>query len=451
MLKLESHRDRWRVYLAAAIACYLAVFAVLELRSAGRENPMRLPDKNGIGGYAYLPSLVIDGDLEIQNQANIALGERAPSWMVSGRYPIGVALTLIPSFLAAHGVSTVLYALSGAPSLRADGFTIVYQLFNVAAIIAFWTTAMILLDRLLTRRFSFRGTSVGTSILLFWIGSYAFWYLVRAPFWAHVLSTAWLIVAVVIYDRVLRDLDRERVTYWFALWAFATIIAILCRLTNVFMAPFAAYLAYRLIKTGLWRRALRFAPWVLIAHVPVALQLLLWRTRNGGSAANFPEAIGYATREHFVWSDPVLLLPLFSSLQGLFFWSPLLLWSVYGLVWGATRKRALQDPIFCCWVLSALILWYINASWYAWWFGDAFGARAFLELGGLFVLGFAYAVEQIAVVRPLARRAVLSAVALSLVVGYGLMYVTATDLVDTSKNQFLFDWEREHFEHRRSR
>jgi hypothetical protein len=32
-------------------------------------------------------------------------------------------------------------------------------------------------------------------------------------------------------------------------------------------------------------------------------------------------------------------------------------------------------------------LWYANSAWHSWWFGDAFGARAFLELFGLFGIG----------------------------------------------------------------
>ena len=41
------------------------------------------------------------------------------------------------------------------------------------------------------------------------------------------------------------------------------------------------------------------------------------------------------------------------------------------------------------------MLWYVNSSWYAWWFGESFGARAFLELSVLFVLGLGFAFERL--------------------------------------------------------
>jgi hypothetical protein len=73
---------------------------------------------------------------------------------------------------------------------------------------------------------------------------------------------------------------------------------------------------------------------------------------------------------------------LFSSRHGLFFWSPVLLLAVGGL-W-RTRDRLIRG-----WMLGGMMLWYANSAWHCWWFGDAFGARAFLELSGLFGTGLA--------------------------------------------------------------
>ena len=41
--------------------------------------------------------------------------------------------------------------------------------------------------------------------------------------------------------------------------------------------------------------------------------------------------------------------------------------------------------------MSSLLLWYVNASWYAWWFGTGAGNRAYVELAVVFVIGFAFA------------------------------------------------------------
>jgi hypothetical protein len=83
---------------------------------------------------------------------------------------------------------------------------------------------------------------------------------------------------------------------------------------------------------------------------------------------------------------------LFHSRHGLFYWSPLLLLSMAGSVAGLRRSGA-PDPLLRGYLGAFLLLWYVNSAWYAWWFGESFGARAFLELAGLFVLGLGLAYD----------------------------------------------------------
>ena len=37
--------------------------------------------------------------------------------------------------------------------------------------------------------------------------------------------------------------------------------------------------------------------------------------------------------------------------------------------------------------------WYVNSSWWCWWFGNSFGGRAFLDFSLVFVAGLAFALE----------------------------------------------------------
>ena len=130
----------------------------------------------------------------------------------------------------------------------------------------------------------------------------------------------------------------------------------------------------------------------------------------------------------------------------------MLLWSVWGLAWGIARRGAGRDPLVLCMLCSAALLWYINGSWYSWWFGeDAVGARAFLELGGLWILGFAFAAEHFRGSQTRARTAIGSAVVVTLLAGYGLMLARAIDVMPSATTDFLFEWERERFGHALSR
>jgi hypothetical protein len=152
-------------------------------------------------------------------------------------------------------------------------------------------------------------------------------------------------------------------------------MAVVCRPTNLFLLPLAAYGVVRHLREHGWREGLRGWPLATATLVPLALQLVSWKILYGRW---LPYTYG---EEHFVWSRPALWQTLFSSRHGLFLWSPILLAAALALV------RRLREPCVACWLLGGALLWYANSAWPCWWFGDAFGGRAFLELSGLFGLG----------------------------------------------------------------
>ncbi len=90
---------------------------------------------------------------------------------------------------------------------------------------------------------------------------------------------------------------------------------------------------------------------------------------------------------------PALWQTLFSFNHGLLLWSPLLLLALAGLL-GRLRERG-PDGLLVCALLGMGVLWYCNSAWHMWWFGAAFGARAFVELSGLFALGLAFRIERV--------------------------------------------------------
>jgi hypothetical protein len=69
----------------------------------------------------------------------------------------------------------------------------------------------------------------------------------------------------------------------------------------------------------------------------------------------------------------------------LFFWAPILLLAIVGLLLLRGAARALLLPFL---VFLGLHL-YVVSSWSMWWYGGAFGHRAFVEAMGLFAVGLA--------------------------------------------------------------
>jgi hypothetical protein len=75
------------------------------------------------------------------------------------------------------------------------------------------------------------------------------------------------------------------------------------------------------------------------------------------------------------WNSPKLINVLFSYQNGLFMYSPVLLFAMVGFyyLWKIAKDLAvISSSLF-------LLATYIFASWWAWWFGGAFGHRAFIE------------------------------------------------------------------------
>ena len=79
-------------------------------------------------------------------------------------------------------------------------------------------------------------------------------------------------------------------------------------------------------------------------------------------------------QEGFNFLDPAWYGVLFSPRRGLFFWAPVLLISGLSVFEYMRHKR---------WFLAGLVYLvlqtYIIASWHVWWYGDAFGHRAFID------------------------------------------------------------------------
>jgi hypothetical protein len=163
-------------------------------------------------------------------------------------------------------------------------------------------------------------------------------------------------------------------------------------------------------------------PLVTLGGVPIALQLYTWHQLFG-------QWIIFSYQgESFYWQHPALGQTLFSSRHGLFFWSPVLLLSVFALL------QQLRKPLIWSWMMGAMLLWYANSAWNSWWFGDAFGARAFLELGSFFCVGFAFFHRA----NDRHPRLILLIPLLALIFNFGLMFLYINRIISRSDYIFLF-------------
>ena len=413
MARFGEHKERVRAYFAL-----LAAFYVLALAAVSLKDDFDFAVSDGRFYYAYLPSVVLDGDLDFENQIAehwgtdfdpALLEDRTRSGYVQNKYSIGLALTLSPSFLAAHGASLAVHGLTGWEVFFPNGYSVLYQLANLALVVLLGLTCFLLIERILVERMGIEPPWVFAAVCLFWTGSHYAYYYFREPLMVHVVSAFWVTACMYLAGRQDRgDPPTPRLAWAIGLTAS---MAIVSRPTNgVVLLPFLAPLVSR---SGF----VRTLPAYALGGLPILAQLAVWRVLHGSW-------VHYSYHsEGFIWLEPHLVATLFSSKHGLFFWAPILLLSVVGWILGARSGTVRPEArrTFLQLAFAALCLWYVNSCWHQWWFGDAFGARAFLELSPLFVLGLAWFLRASSAWPTWQRRTCWAFVAASYAVTWGLM------------------------------
>jgi len=144
----------------------------------------------------------------------------------------------------------------------------------------------------------------------------------------------------------------------------------------------ALFLVIPLIEALRWRvpfteRVAGAAAVVLAFFAVFSPQMIVWSVLYGQPLA-LPQGASFMR-----WMAPHPFLVLFSDNHGLFTWAPILFPAVIGIVALLRRDRNLALPI----AVVIFASWYTNAAVADWWAGEAFGARRFLSLFPLFVLG----------------------------------------------------------------
>jgi hypothetical protein len=392
--RLSERGIRVRLYALLGCAFYLLALGMVSLK-----DHFDFVVSDGRGYYAYLSSAVIDGDLDFENQINEHWGsefepelleQKTPLGRIANKYPIGLALTLTPSFLLAHIASLGLHGLTSSSSFEPSGYSALYQLFNLAMVLALGVVMMALIDRLLVERFATTTNCTFGGIALYWLGSHYAYYYFAEPMMVHVVSAFWVTCALYLSLPQTKNVasvnpseSDEQAAWPAVLLGLCCAMAVVSRLSNVVLL--LPLVLPRLLSS------LRLGTLGLIAlgaSGPILLQMATWKALWGSWLSYSYGSEGFAH-----WSSPYLWSTLFSSKHGLFFWSPILLFSMWGLAqaWrtGSRERRA----VLLRFGLGFGLLWYLNSSWHMWSFGDAFGGRAFIELSALFAFGLAWCLE----------------------------------------------------------
>jgi hypothetical protein len=340
--------------------------------------------------FAWLRSWAFDGDVDFQNEyqhfydagvARTALFHETFLERVNeaGRRinfgPIGSAVLWSPFYAVGH-----LWAK--ATSAPADGFSQPY----ISAITygsAFYGFMAVLLSAAIARRLVGRGLGASLAIA---IGTPLVFYMYIAPPMAHANSAFTVSLFVWIW---LRARERWRVRDAILLGLAGGLMAMV-REQDAFLAagPAIDFVMKSGMKPGFrlatgfhtrFRVALAGVAAFLLAFTP---QLLAYQALNG-----HPGPTELTTRK-MNWLSPHALGVLFSPEHGLFFWTPLALVAIVGLI---VLARAAGDTR---WIAAlALVMFalqvYVSGAVESWTVAGSFGQRRFVALTPLLTFGLA--------------------------------------------------------------
>jgi len=382
--------------------------------------------------YAYLRSIVIDGDVDFTNDYrllyapsdnadgtanNVWLTSRTPTGRATNLMSIGPAILWAPAFLTTYAALAVLRVVGIAVPL--DGIFAPFELSVGLAGIFYATLGAFLCYR--SGRLLFDGRAAFWAALVAWLATPAVYYSLVSPAYSHATS---LFASALFCYVWLRDRGDDSIRHHLWLGTLAGLAALVRWQDGIILilplADLARSVATR--RASLVSATVRAAVMLCGTGIMLLPQMVAWRSIYGQFVV-MPQGDSFMQ-----WTKPALLQVLFSMRHGLFSWTPAVLLSVVGLRWLIRRDGSIGWPALAV-VLLAI---YVNASVNDWWAGEAFGARRFIGDTVLFALGL----TAIFAVGSWQRHPVLlrwTAVAL---VAYNLLFLLQYQLVMRGFQQF---------------
>ncbi len=359
---------------------------------------------DGVGYYAYVRSLLIDGDLRFENEwlagnENFVLqrideqGRLKPqaftaTGYVYNNHTVGPSLLWAPFLIAAHGAVRAANALgAGIPP---DGYSWPY-LWTMALVTAGYGFAALWIAFRLARRYmAERWALLGA--LGIWFGSSLPVYMYFNPSWAHAHSAFTVAVFLWYWHRTR---EGRTLRQWILLGLLGGLML------NVYY-PTGFLLVLPLLDAlgGYWRAWSRARDYrqmaalfgtnavFLLTLVVTLLPTLVTRQIIFGH----PLKTGNLDVQDWNWTSPALWEVLFSANHGLLSWTPILLFAIAGL-WLLRRREKQLGGALCV----AFLMYFYAIAAYDYWHGIAsFGNRFFVSLTPLFVVGLAATLERAA-------------------------------------------------------
>lgn len=321
------------------------------------------------GYYVYLPATFIyQWDVgKMQSGIDTLTGRgfsiKSDKSVLFSKYTSGISYLQMPFFLMAH-----LYTkLSGGV---ADGFSQNYVNSLLFSGVFYLLLALFLLYYFLSAYFS-KTAAVITCITLV-LCTNLYYYGIEHPGLSHVYSFFLICASLFLIQR------KHRFSELLLPLIFALLVLI--RPTNIIAVaalgffylnlnrPTLKTLNYKLLSIG-----------VLLGISIILPQMFYWHWVSDSWIM-----YSYKNEGFIHWKNPYILGVYFAATNGLFAYSPVLILFLIGF-----RHLPINKFVSIVSIISFLLITYLNASWWHWPFGCAYGGRAFIEYYPFLSLGLA--------------------------------------------------------------
>lgn len=370
--------SRWLALLCAVVAAAGAAWAGWDMFGPARRPMIQGWDDSFY--YFWLPSVVIDHDIDFSNQIeqcrtlnadmrDVALtAQRTPTGLVADKYPPGWAIGSAPFFLAARIVMP----------RDTTGFEPPYQVAVWCGQLLYAVAGLWFAIKIVARLFPPETARI--AVLAGWLASPLVYYQSARLAMSH--SQVFVLAMAVFWLAQCIDNGDTRWRTWLLL-GFSSALLVVTRNVAIVYLLYPGYVLVRRL-----RKPSATGWCVLGAAAPAAAQLLAWKVLYGSW---FAYSYG---GERFDFAHLHLGAILFSPRHGWFYWHPLLLAGILAfVVWGWRRRDGRA------WLASLAAIAVLNAAWPTWWLGSSFGYRGF-EVATLFaMIGLAALIEWVRTIR----------------------------------------------------
>lgn len=383
-----------RLLVSLSVLCLFAFLFTIPLPRIDNQ----LVGSDGVYYYAYLPSLLLDGDLDFTDEylyflayapdeAERIINNPTPKGVPPNQWPIGPAILWTPFFLLAHLLAN-LFNLLGA-NILTNGYGYFYQAFVLTGSILYGGAGLVLTYRFVRELAAEEAALIAVVLVAF--GGNLVYYMTAEPSMAHALSA---FASGLFFYTWMQRRNRPGVKTALLYGLLGGLMALVRPQDGLFLAlPFLARLpdvcrslraqgttgeGWRWLRDGLLAGMM-----CLITFSP---QMVVWEQMYDNY---FRSPYTYRIDTAFYWLSPRSGAVLFSAFHGLFAWHPVFLLALLGLLL-AYRRHGLFASLG---LLGFAMQWYIISSWHDWQQGDAFGGRMFIVCTPIFALGLAHLIE----------------------------------------------------------